>query len=184
MEDNTLGSLSLSLIYLPPNKLKLAHMKSMQNQKTRFLKNFQFSFMHTFCQMCYINIFLWWFDLICSKFWNQAVPEILENKVIFHFVIFFCCKLCSFTHFLGIFSKTLIILQLITYCKNTTLFKCLHLQVHSSNLYSMKFFLKNWHPLSQWTATTGHGVTRKRSTKRLQYTGNLFRRNLQLKDLC
>ena len=32
-----------------------------------------------------------------------------------------------------------------------------------------------------WTATTEHGVTRKRSTKRLQYTENLFRKNLQLK---
>ena len=26
-----------------------------------------------------------------------------------------------------------------------------------------------------------HGITRKRSTKRLQHTGNLFRKNLQLK---
>ena len=30
------------------------------------------------------------------------------------------------------------------------------------------------------TATTRHGVTRKRSTKRLKYTGNLFRKNLIL----
>ena len=34
------------------------------------------------------------------------------------------------------------------------------------------------------TATTRHGVTRKRSTKRLERTGNLFRKNLQLKDVC
>ena len=30
-----------------------------------------------------------------------------------------------------------------------------------------------------WTATRS-GVTRKRSTKRLTHTGNLFRKNLQL----
>ena len=29
-----------------------------------------------------------------------------------------------------------------------------------------------------------HGVTRKRSTNRLRHTGNLFRKNLQLKDAC
>ena len=29
-------------------------------------------------------------------------------------------------------------------------------------------------------ATTRHGVTRKRSTKRLSHTGNLFTKNLQL----
>ena len=31
---------------------------------------------------------------------------------------------------------------------------------------------------------TRHGVTRKRNTKRLRHTGNLFRKNLQLKDVC
>ena len=34
------------------------------------------------------------------------------------------------------------------------------------------------------TATTRHGVTRKEAEKRLQNTENLFRKNLQLKDLC
>ena len=32
-----------------------------------------------------------------------------------------------------------------------------------------------------WTATTRYGVTRKRSTKSLKPTGNLFRKNLQEK---
>ena len=31
---------------------------------------------------------------------------------------------------------------------------------------------------------TRHGVTRKKSTKRLQLIENLFRKNLQLKDVC
>ena len=34
------------------------------------------------------------------------------------------------------------------------------------------------------TATSRHGFTSKRSTKRLKQTGNLFRENLQLKDVC
>ena len=29
-----------------------------------------------------------------------------------------------------------------------------------------------------------HGVKRKRSTKRLKYTGNLLRKNQQLKSVC
>ena len=33
-------------------------------------------------------------------------------------------------------------------------------------------------------ATTRHRVTRKRSTKRLKYTGNLLEKNLELKDAC
>ena len=39
-------------------------------------------------------------------------------------------------------------------------------------------------PMQGWTATTRHEVTRKRNTKRLRHTGNLFRKNLQLKDVC
>ena len=34
------------------------------------------------------------------------------------------------------------------------------------------------------TVTTRYGVTRKEAQKRLQDTGNLFRKNLQLKDVC
>ena len=45
-------------------------------------------------------------------------------------------------------------------------------------------FLIGIHSMQGWTATTRYGVTRKRSTKRLQHTGNLFRKNLQLKDAC
>ena len=36
--------------------------------------------------------------------------------------------------------------------------------------------------MQDWKVTTRHGVTRKRSTKRLKHTGNLFRKNLQLKE--
>ena len=35
-----------------------------------------------------------------------------------------------------------------------------------------------------WTATMRHGVTQKKAQQRLQDTENLFRRNLQLKDVC
>ena len=37
------------------------------------------------------------------------------------------------------------------------------------------FFLIGIHSMQGWTAIPRHGVTRKRSTKRLRYTGNVFR---------
>ena len=39
------------------------------------------------------------------------------------------------------------------------------------------FFLIGIHSFQSWTTTTRHGVTRKRNTKRLRHTGNLFRKN-------
>ena len=54
-----------------------------------------------------------------------------------------------------------------------------------SNLnFFFLLFLIEIHSMQGWTLTTRHGVTRKRSTKILQHTGNLFRKNLQLKDVC
>ena len=46
------------------------------------------------------------------------------------------------------------------------------------------FILIGIHSMQGSTATMRHGVTRKRSTKRLEHTENLFRKNLQLKDVC
>ena len=34
------------------------------------------------------------------------------------------------------------------------------------------------------TATTRHGVTKKRSSRRLKHTGNMLRKDLQLKCVC
>ena len=53
-----------------------------------------------------------------------------------------------------------------------------------SILGPMVFFF-NWDSLhASLNSHTRHGVTRKRKTKRLSHTGNLFRKNLQLKDVC
>ena len=56
------------------------------------------------------------------------------------------------------------------------------------NKYQIKqpciFFLIGIHSMQGRTTTTRHGVTRKRNSKRLKHTGNLFRKNLQLKDVC
>ena len=47
------------------------------------------------------------------------------------------------------------------------------------------FFLKKQYlQITPKTATTRHGVTRKDAQKRLQDTENLFRKNIQLKDVC
>ena len=50
--------------------------------------------------------------------------------------------------------------------------------------YRNGFFLIGIHSMLGWTATTRHEVTKKEAQKRLQYTENLFRKNLQLKDVC
>ena len=46
------------------------------------------------------------------------------------------------------------------------------------------FFLIGIYSMQGWTATMRHGVTRKEAEKRLKDTENLFRKNLQLKDVC
>ena len=46
------------------------------------------------------------------------------------------------------------------------------------------FFEIGFHPMQGTTATTRHGVARKKAQKRLQGTENLLRKNLQLKDVC
>ena len=46
------------------------------------------------------------------------------------------------------------------------------------------FFLIGIRSMQGWTATMRHGVTRKEAQKRLQNIENLFRKNLQLKDVC
>ena len=51
-------------------------------------------------------------------------------------------------------------------------------------LYLLFLFLIGIHSMQGSTATTRHGLTRKRSTKRSKHTVNLFRKNLQLKDVC
>ena len=51
-------------------------------------------------------------------------------------------------------------------------------------LLSVPFFLIGVHTMQDWTATTRHGVTKKEAQKRLQDTENLFKKNLQLKDVC
>ena len=48
--------------------------------------------------------------------------------------------------------------------------------------FSLFFFLIGIHSMQDWTATAKHGVTTKRSTKRLKHTGNLFRKNLVVKE--
>ena len=56
-------------------------------------------------------------------------------------------------------------------------------QEHPSVVFkipSHQYFFKLWFTTCGSAATMRHLVTRKRSTKRLKLTGNLFRKNLQL----
>ena len=58
------------------------------------------------------------------------------------------------------------------------------LSAYLKNFFSQFFFLIGIHPMQGRTATMRHGVTRKEVQKGLQDTENLFRKNLQLKDVC
>ena len=61
------------------------------------------------------------------------------------------------------------------------------LEIHSLQSFSLFFFcffLTGIHPMQGWTATTRHRVTRREAQKGLQDTENLFRKSLQLKDVC
>ena len=49
---------------------------------------------------------------------------------------------------------------------------------------SFFFFFIGIHSMQGWTATTRYGITRKRNTKGLRHKWNLFRKNVQLKDVC
>ena len=57
-------------------------------------------------------------------------------------------------------------------------------QISRPPYQSLPIFLIGIPSMQGSTATTRHGVTWKRNTKRLKHTGNLFRKNLQLKDVC
>ena len=49
----------------------------------------------------------------------------------------------------------------------------------------VSFFLLIWiYSMQGRTGTTRHAVARKKSTKSLKHTGNLFRKNLQLIGVC
>ena len=69
--------------------------------------------------------------------------------------------------------------------KTTLRVPCEKSKMVSFDFSKMKnFFLNGIHSMQGWTATTRHGVTRKETRKRLQDRDNLFRKNLQLKDVC
>ena len=51
----------------------------------------------------------------------------------------------------------------------------------ASIVQTVPFFLIGIHSMQGFTR---RGVTRKRSIKRLKHTGNMFKKNLQLKDGC
>ena len=58
-----------------------------------------------------------------------------------------------------------------------------HMLAVISSACGFFFFLIGIHPMQGWTATTRHGVTKKKAQKRQQDTENLFRKNLQLNDV-
>ena len=110
--------------------------------------------------------------LTCHSIFSfSSFSMFLQSRISKSVVIcFFCYFLCYFL--LSIFSILLFFSTLLS----------IPCSVFSLCLFF--FFLIGIHSMQGWTTTTRHGVTKKRSTKRLKYTGNLFRKNLQLKEVC
>ena len=123
-------------------------MNSMHNQKLEFL-HFSFflffakllhNFFANFAQcLTYFSTVLW-FDLFEVLISISLSNPWKNNKsfFIFHFVKYFLMQVMQFYTLFRYFSKILLILQLISYCKNTMLFKCLLLKVYQFNLNSTK----------------------------------------------
>ena len=77
--------------------------------------------------------------------------------------------------------KNLLNIFIVWYHKDLII--CFLVQNHFK-FFTCNFFKKiGIHAMQCWTATMRHGVTRKRSSKRLKHTQNLFRKNLQSKDV-
>ena len=86
-----------------------------------------------------------------------------------------CYLLCLDTQ------KNLLNIFIVWYHKDLII--CFLVQNHFK-FFTCNFFLKiGIHAMQCWTATMRHGVTRKRSSKRLKHTQHLFRKNLQSKDV-
>ena len=58
-----------------------------------------------------------------------------------------------------------------------------NLWIHDQKETEELVFLFGIHSMQSYTVTKRHKVTRKTKTKRLKDTGNLFRKNPQLKDV-
>ena len=76
---------------------------------------------------------------------------------------------------------TIFKLDFITQIFYCMIHRCLFCSFHTIFVLFKKIGI---HSMQGWAATTRHGVTRKRSTKRLKHTGNLFTKNLQLISVC
>ena len=69
------------------------------------------------------------------------------------------------------------------------IYKYIYIQIYVLHIYDhdlliyLSYFSIRIYSMQGWTATTRHGVTRKRNTKRIRHTGSQFRKNLQLKDV-
>ena len=100
----------------------------------------------------------------CTSFEEQKVTRCIRENAYFGIISFNCLS-----------STNLCLRSLFIY------FAWEIKDLYQSTLF---FFLIGIHSLLGWTATTRHWVTRKEAQKILQDPENLFRKNLQLKDVC
>ena len=117
---------------------------------------------------------LW--SLTCYEVWRLVTQMSWNNTVTSSLCCIVYYLLCMMCHIWNVPDMTL-----------SAFHKpwCLSFFMIYSHMEDYSFFLKiEIHSMQGWTATTRHKVTRKRSKKRLQHTGNLFRKNGKLKDVC
>ena len=94
----------------------------------------------------------------------------------------------------GMFSKNIFSQMFFQYCCSEILIQFLEkyqwwnaifLKFGAEELsFIASFFKTGIQSMQVWTTSMRQGVTRKRSIKILKHTGNLFRKNLQLRDAC
>ena len=112
------------------------------------------------------------------KFLGFLKKYVSENK------IYFCSRKksnVSLNKKVIFVFHTIFKLDFITQIFYCMIHRCLFCSFHTIFVLFKKIGI---HSMQGWTATTRHGVTRKRSTKRLKHTGNLFTKNLQLISVC
>ena len=94
-------------------------------------------------------------------------------------------RLKSYPTYFRLSEKKIYLVYLFKVVTKLTLFSNVSAQISNFKLSNQIFFFKiGIHSMQGWTATTRYGVTRKRTTKRLKHTGNLFRKTPQPTGVC
>ena len=147
---------------------------------TSYLKFRNMQLLHLFADMYMLNFFLKWHDFarlifVFEKFQEMGTESIAFQLVIFQYLRKHFTKIVHWTHY-GIIIESS---KFLSKC-SCSWFGLLRLFFPCKLPEWNTFFLIGIHSMHGWTSTARNGVARKRSTKRLKHTENLFRKELHL----